>query len=212
MVDGVLYPNFNLHTVSSYRSSSGATDRDSDEKSWNFQNIPSRNAEIARYIRRCFIPRKGRKLVENDFAALEFRIAAAVWKDPEMIAYASNPKLDIHRDMAAELFLCDTKEVSKQMRYVGKNGFVFPVLYGSYYVKISQAIWHEIDNLKLTTVSGVPVKEWMKKKGIKELGRCDPKLPPQAGTYEYHVKQVESRFFRRFHVFAKATGTPGYRS
>src|SRR3990167_1667196 len=71
VVDGFLHPDLNLHTVSSYRSSSGGGGTESKDKSFNTQNIPSRDAESARIVRRAFVPRPGRVIVENDFSAHE---------------------------------------------------------------------------------------------------------------------------------------------
>ncbi len=69
VLDGLLHPSFNLHLVTTYRSSG------SDP---NFQNIPIRDKEIGRPIRECFIPRDGHVLVECDYSALEFKICACV--------------------------------------------------------------------------------------------------------------------------------------
>lgn len=201
-VDGFLHPVFNLHTVSTYRSSS------SDP---NFQNLPIRDGEFAEVIRKGFIPRPGRRLVENDFGALEFRIAACFWQDPEMVKYASDPTLDIHRDMAAECYACEPWQVSKDSRYCGKNQFVFPVLYGSYYVQCAKHLWENAGKMGLRLLtkgdankkgSGATVYEHLAGKGIAELGACDPKQSPKPGTFEHHIKGVETRFMERFSTFA----------
>ncbi|MDE2095784.1 MAG: hypothetical protein KGL39_00890 [Patescibacteria group bacterium] len=168
----------------------------------NWQNIPIRDPEIGRYIRNCVIPRPGRVLAEIDFAALEFRGAACRWKDPGMIEYASDPTKDIHRDEAAGLFSCDASLINKQTRYVAKNQFVFPILYGSYYVSCARNIWEQMEKLKLT-VDGQSAREWLKSKDIKKLGKCSSNFPSQQGTYEYHVKTREEAFNNRFPGFAK---------
>ena len=49
-VDGYLHPSFSLHLVQTFRSSSQQP---------NFHNIPIRNPEIKKLVRRAFIPRKG---------------------------------------------------------------------------------------------------------------------------------------------------------
>jgi DNA polymerase-1 len=199
-VDGYLHPGFNLHTVSTYRSSSGSEKEVAQSsRSINFQNIPIRDPVIGKIIRRCFIPRDGCVLVEVDFGAMEWQIASCFWRDAGMVEYASDPKKDIHRDMAAEEFLCDISQVSKKMRYIGKNGFVFPTLYGSYYVQCSRNIWNELNGVLMEDGETL-VLDWLKKKGIKELGRCDSKQRPVPGTFEYHGKEVEDNFFHRFPV------------
>lgn len=197
VVDGYLHPFFNLHTVETYRSSGSHP---------NFQNIPIRNVLIGEIIRKCFIPREGNALIEIDYGALEWVIASAVWKDPKMVEYSSDPTKDIHRDKAAEIFSCNIDQVEKKgMRYIAKNQFVFPKLYGSYYKKMARNIWESIDkyNLKLKD-SNIPVGQWLKEKGITKLGKCDPKLEAKPGTYEYYIKCVEEKFDSDFHVLCDA--------
>lgn len=193
VVAGKLHPFFNLHTVISYRSSSGSDK--SDERStrdFNFQNLPVRIPEFSKAIRECFVPRKGRRLIENDFGSLEFCGCAVWWDDPSMIAYASDPTKDIHRDMAAKLFDCPVEEVeSKTMRYIAKNQFVFPELYGSFHGQIAPRIWEALDKLQSKTKSGIPVKKWLKQQGIRNLE-----------GYTKHVEKCEQWFMNKFHVFA----------
>ncbi len=192
-VDGFLHPSFNLHTVTTFRGSSDSP---------NFQNLPIRDPEFGEIVRKAFIPRPGRRLVENDFSALEFKIAACCWQDPEMMSYASDPKKDVHRDQAADMFMCDPSQVSKGMRYQAKAGFVFPTLYGSYWRKCAAATWLTISGLKM--VDGTPVADWLASKGITNRGECDTRQQhPSPGTYEAHMKGVEERFMARFPVFAR---------
>lgn len=76
VVDGYLHPSFNLHLVKTYRSSCEMP---------NFQNIPIRDEEVGRLVRSCFVPRPGHVLVECDYGALEFRVAACVSGDTEVL-------------------------------------------------------------------------------------------------------------------------------
>lgn len=204
VVDGLFHPTFNLHTARTYRSSSGATDRGEGSRDLNFQNLPVRNKDQAEILRRCFIPRDGCVLVENDFSALEFKIAASFWEDPAMVAYASDPTKDVHRDQAADCYLTEACDVSKDMRYCAKNKFVFPVLYGSYYVQCAGNLWDAVGQMKLKTKSGVGVGKVLRRAGIRELGDCKPGRQPRPGTYEAHVRGVEERFMGRFPVFAES--------
>lgn len=193
VVDGFIHPFFNLHTVSTMRSSSDSP---------NWQNQPIRDPVSGKYIRRAIVPREGNILIEVDFGALEFRIASCKWEDERMLEYASDPTKDIHRDMAAAIFACKKNQVSKQMRYLGKNGFVFPILYGSWYLKCAQAIWLALDGLLMA--DGVTlVKDWLKSKGITKLGACDPKIKPVPGTFEHQVKKIEDKFKADFPDWAK---------
>lgn len=198
-----LHPHFNLAGGGGGEGETGgARSFRSSSSDPNFQNLFSRIPEYAEMVRRCFIPRKNRRLVENDFAALEFRIAACVWNDPEMISYARDPSKDIHRDTAADCYALSKKKVSKQVRYCGKNMMVFPIIYGSYYKQCARNLWEAIEHFDLKTEDGTPLRDHLRSKGIEELGPCDPKVESIPGTFEHHVRGVEKRFFDRFRVFA----------
>src|SRR5690606_6500640 len=96
VVDGKVHCFFNLHLVQTYRSSSD---------SFNYQNIPVREEEIAKLIRRSFVARPGRQIIEIDIKGAEVITAACYHKDPTMLAYIKDPSKDMHRDMAMELYL-----------------------------------------------------------------------------------------------------------
>jgi len=163
----------------------------------NLQNQPIRNPLVAERVRTCFVPRDDHVILEIDYGALEFRGGACFWRDKAMVAYASDPSLDIHRDMAAECYMLD--EVPKTARFYAKNQFVFPTLYGSFYKNTSKNLWNAIDMGELVTADGKPMKEHLADKGIKKLGRCDYDERAKKGTFEYHVMKVEEQFCDRFH-------------
>jgi len=192
--DGFIHPSFNLHTVQTYRSSSDSP---------NFQNFPIRDRKAGELIRRCFIPRDGHRIVEIDYTGLEVRIAACYHKDPTMLEYIKDESKDMHRDMAAECFKCEPEQVSKELRYCGKNMFVFPQFYGDFYVNNARALWESIDAMN-HEVDGVPMKEHLQQNGIHELGLCEPQEKPRPGTFEKHLQQVEKRFWNeRFPTYGK---------
>ncbi len=189
VVDGFLRPSFNLHLARTYRPSSDSP---------NFQNIPIRDKRVGKMIRSCFIPRDGHVLVEVDYSALEWKIAACFWRDKKMVEYASDPTKDIHRDMAAECYRLSIGQVTGGTRFCTKSGFVFPVLYGSYYVNCAHNMWEMVDTDKLKTVGGVGLREHLAKKGISKMGYCQSSEKPEEGTFEKHIQQVEQRFNQRF--------------
>jgi len=193
-VDGFMHPFFNLHLARTHRSSSNAI---------NFQNVPIRDPLIGKLIRSCFVPRPGHVLVEIDYSALEFRIAACFWADEKMCRYAADPSLDIHRDLAAEIYKLPADEVPKKVRFFGKNQFVFPILYGSYYCNCARNLWTVIETDHLETLDGLGLREHLKQVGIKSLGACDSKLSPKPRTFEAHVQKVEQHFNRRFPEWSK---------
>lgn len=191
LVDGYLHQINNLNLARTHRSSNDHP---------NFQNFPIRDKLISKLVRSCFVPRDGHVLVETDYGGHEFRVAACFWADSQMIAYASDPSKDIHRDIAAECFLCKTSQVSKQMRFYAKNQFVFPTLYGSYYVSCTRNLWKYVPELELA--DGTALHEWLFKKRVKMMGRCVSRERPRPRTYEAVVKQVEKNFMERFPQFA----------
>jgi len=194
VVDGFLHPFFNLNITKTFRSSSDSP---------NFQNIPVRDKELGELIRKAFIARKGNHLVEIDYSGIEVCVAACYHHDPRMIEYISDPEKDMHRDMAVECYKLRPNQVTKDIRFYGKNCFVFPQFYGSAYVDCAKNLWEAIGTAKLKTEGGTPLKRHLRKKGIKELGDCDWEEKPRIGTFERHIQQVEKNFWEeRFKVYA----------
>lgn len=204
--DHYLHPNFNLHVVLSFRSSSSNP---------NFQNLPVRNAEMSQAVRRAFIARKGRCLVEWDYGGIEVKTAACYNKDPRMIQYIKQD-YDYHKEMAMECFQIskavwekmvaeDAKngtKHAKNARYVAKNKLVFPLFYGSYWLDCARHLWEDMLRMGLQ-VCGVPMRKWLQKKGISRLGDQDKEgNKPTPGTYEAHIAAVQERFWgERFMVY-----------
>jgi len=195
VVYGFLHPSFNLHTTQTFRSSSSNP---------NFQNFPIRNPVIGKLIRSSFIPRKGNRLVELDYGAIEVRAAACYHKDPNMLTYIKDPTKDMHRDMAMECYKLPQDQVTKPIRYCGKNMFVFPQFYGDWYLSCCKSLWEAMSTMDLKTTDGTPLQEHLRSKGIRELGDCDPDEEPDSGTFEKHIKEVEKHFWtKRFPVYTK---------
>lgn len=189
--NGFLHPLFDLNHARTYRSSSSKI---------NFQQIPTRT-EMGRKVRKVFVPRDNdHVLVEVDYGSLEVRIAACYNKDPVLIDYIQHG--DMHKDLAAKCYKVNPDQVNKDMRYMGKNGFVFPEFYGSFYKQCAPALWAAIDQYQFE-VNGIPIREHLKKKGIKKLGECDFNEQPKRGTFEAHIKSVEDEFWSTFSVFDK---------
>lgn len=120
-----------------------------------------------------------------------------------MVEYASNPELDIHRDMASECFKMPVDQVTKKPRFYAKNGFVFPVLYGSYYCNVARELWSAIESAKLTTADGVDIFKHLRRVGISSLGSCDSRDKPVKGTFEHHICKVEKDFNEKFPTWSK---------
>lgn len=206
-VDGYIHPFFNLHTVITYRSSS---DRP------NFQNLPKRDEESMKIVRRAIFPRPGHQLMEFDFSGLEVRIAACYHKDENMLKYLRDPSSDMHGDMAKQLFKMDNfnKKIEGHsfLRQAAKNGFVFPEFYGSWYKNTAKDLvvkWgglseHEKWKMGQGAIIDTIGKEFrpyylsdhLISKGIKSLGTVE-KVDGRwvaTGYYKY-VQEVENDFW-----------------
>lgn len=195
VVDGYLHPFFNLHTTRTFRSSSNAP---------NFQNLPVRNPELGRMVRRAFIAREGRHLVEVDYSGVEVCIAACYHKDPTMVDYIKDKSKDLHRDMATECFCLPASEMIdpvddsdkkriKRIRYCGKNMFVFPQFYGDWYRDCAKALWGAVNSLDLKLRDGTSLKSHLAKLGFKNLKK-----------YEGHIQRIETDFWeKRFPVYTQ---------
>lgn len=93
----------------------------------NLQNIPARSAE-GRAIRRGFIAPAGSKLVAIDYSQIELRIAAILSGDPKLMEIFKRGE-DVHRGVAAQVFVVDADEVTDNMRRKAKV-INFGILYG----------------------------------------------------------------------------------
>lgn len=197
-VNGLMHPFFNLHVAKTFRSSSTSP---------NFQNIPKRDKEAQKITRTAIIAREGHNLVEIDYSGLEVMIAATYHKDPVMIEYLSDPTKDMHRDMAMECYKLSEKQVSKEIRFYGKNNFVFPQFYGSSHVHCAKNLWESIGSADLKINNEIPLKTHLIKKGITELGDCFSinKYDKQPkNTFVRHIQEVQQRFWGdRFKVYAE---------
>ena len=192
----LLHTMFNLHTTKTYRSSSDSP---------NFQNIPIRDPKVGALVRQAFVARPGHRLVEIDYGSLEVRVATCYHKDPNMIEEINDPKKDMHRDMTAKCFKCKPEQVTKVMRDYGKNMFVFPEFYGSFWRDCAENLWEATTRMKLELTDGTPVKEHLRKKGIKSIGETEShydtgRIEPKSGFYK-HISEVEYLLWERFPVY-----------
>ena len=186
-VNGLVRPFFNLHLVSTFRSSSDSP---------NFQNIPKRDPQAKAIIRSTIVPSKGNRLKEYDYKGIEVAVSCCYHKDPNMLKYIIDPTTDMHRDTAMELFFKTKETFTKDERQAAKNGFVFPAFYGSNFIQIAPNIWDMIDD---------NTKASLEKHGVKSLGKIERdgmgKIIRSTGFYS-HVRDIENKFWNdRFPVY-----------
>ncbi len=149
-VDGRIHPNFNLHLVTSYRSSGSNP---------NVQNLPRKDKASMELIRGGIIPTKGWQIGEADYGAVEVRIIACYSKDPILLKNLKDG-IDIHQEWANFLG-CS--------RFDAKNTFVFPLFYGSYYKSIYYDLVSRGYNISIGKVQQAEMEFWKKYKVAKRF-------------------------------------------
>lgn len=179
-----LHATFNLNIPRTYRPST------SDP---NLANVPKHEEDAQRITRSGIVPSSGRQIVEVDYSGIEVRVSACYHRDPMMLRYINNPKSDMHRDQAQELFLKD--EVTKQERFLAKNNFVFAQFYGDWWKSCAEGIWKNLER---------ETKAHLKEQGIKSLGKLlykKDRIVDCTGFYR-HVAKVENKFWNeKFRVY-----------
>lgn len=191
-VRGTVRPNYTLHFADTYRSTC---------KEPNLQNMPIRDPDLGKIVRKAFIPRDGRVFVEIDYGGIEVHGASWYHKDPVMLKYLSDPAMDMHRDMAAQIYMLENAPpqywkdkspgMGKDVRYCGKNKYVFPEFYGSWWKECAKNLWASISDMSLKDPEGVPLARYLKTKGIRSFR-----------AFEKHIEEVEDDFWgRRFKVY-----------
>lgn len=176
--EGFIHPMFGLTNVSTYRSSASNP---------NFQNMPIRDKEQSAPIRSCIIPRDGFHFGEADFSGVEVRIAATYHQDPVMLEYLLDDSKDMHRDSAMNCFMLTQEQMTKQIRYCGKNMWVFPQFYGDWYASCAKSLWKAVKRMKLATADGTPLYDHLADNGIKTLAQ-----------FEKHLQGFEDMFWNEW--------------
>jgi len=182
-VDGIMHPFFNLHIPVTFRGSASNP---------SFQNIPVRDEASKKSVRRGLKARRRHQILEVDYGGIEVCSAAFYSKDPVLMEYIGDPATDMHRDQAMLLFLLDSLQATKTIRFFAKNDFVFPELYGSYWRSCAKSLWNEVVIAGITTSEGITVRRHLANKGINTYEQ-----------FEAHVREEEKHFWERFHVFRK---------
>jgi len=172
---GIIYPHFGLNVAKTGRSNSSGP---------NFQNIPARDDFSRTLIRMGLFPHPGQRGVGADYGSHEFVIACCYSKDPEMIRYILEGG-DPHGDQARRIFLLTKEQTTKFLRYIAKNGWVFPQQYGSWYEACAKNMWSMSENQKLP--SGILTHDHLKIKGIRSLDE-----------FIQHCRAEETIYWRKF--------------
>ena len=178
--NGKIHPSFGLNIPVTFRSQSDTP---------NLQNIPKHDKFSKKACRRGIIPRIGGGLLSSDFSGIEVGISACYNKDKNLIKYVTDEGTDMHRDTAMDIWMLPKSEITQDIRFSGKSGWVFPQFYNSYYVNCAIDLWDTY--LDLETMSGETLKKHMAKKGIRDLD-----------SFTAHCKKVEGKFWgERFRTY-----------
>lgn len=152
--DGFIHPFFHLSDYDSEKSGGARSYRGSSSDP-NFQNQPNRHEAERKLIRRAFLARPGSRIVGRDYGGMEVKISACNHQDPNMIRYIEHGD-DMHRDCASLCFilpkeLCTSKYGShgKNIRFVGKNSFVFAQFYFQEPSNSARNLWSAIKDMNL---------------------------------------------------------------
>lgn len=173
VVDEKMYPIFGLYVPRSFRGSAYRP---------NFQNIPIRDRYSKRITRTGIIPSPGNKLVEADYSGIEVGTSCCYHKDRNMIKYVTDPSTDMHRDSACDIFILPEREITSDIRFHSKNGWVFPQFYGDWYASCAEDLWENC--IHRTTVNGIKIREHLKNKGIYKLD-----------DFKDHCQRIEYKFW-----------------
>lgn len=193
-VDGVIHTNFNLHLARSYRPSTDSP---------NLANVPVRDAEIKKIVRRAVKARPGHKLVCADFKGIEVAVGCPYHWDKNMIAYVSDKSKDMHRDAAQDCYIltpAQWKELeardkenktryAKDLRQSVKGGFVFSQFYGDWWKSCASNMW--LASQELMVSDSDSLNDWIRSHGYGTLEK-----------FEQHIKKCEDILWNERH--------PGY--
>ncbi len=179
--NGVIHPTINLHIARSFRSSM------SDP---NLQNVPIREEEAKKSCRSGIFPDKDQQFIFADYKGIEVCVAAIYSGDKNLIKYITDPKSDMHKDKACELWILPSLQVSKDIRFYAKNKWVFAQFYGDWYGACAEQLWFFCLHLK--TNEGITLEEHLIKIGM--FSRNDHPSK-QLAAFKNHCKTVEDRMW-----------------
>jgi len=150
-----------------------------------------------KYVRNGICAPEGQCLFEADYGSLEVRIAACYTKDPKLIGYILDPKTDMHRDSALDIFHMKHSEYNSldkkkagMIRFHAKNGFVFANFYGSSFKSCAKTLWKIAPDLAVDEKT--TMLDHLNYQGFRSYN-----------DYEDHIKSIVEKFWKKFKVFRK---------
>lgn len=200
--DGKIHPTFGLNTADSFRSSAVKP---------NSMNAYKHDPELKRF-RKIFIPEPGQVLVEGDYKSMEIRTIAMASDSYELKRYINNG-IDPHKYWASKIFKKPISEISADEKYAGKNGFVFPSIYGSlppaitkyfggkfnveYIKNIQDEFWKELPEVRAWQIK--TIEDYYKNGYIEGMSGCRIRGP--LSIFQLYNLSIQST---AFHIFLDA--------
>jgi uracil-DNA glycosylase family 4 len=156
----------------------------------NLQNVPIREEMAKKSCRSGMFPEKGHQLLFADYKGIEVCVAAMYSGDKNLIRYITDPKSDMHKDKAMELWKLSPNEVTKDIRFYAKNKWVFAQFYGDWYGACAEQLWFFCLHLK--TASGITLEDH-----LINIGMFSRNTHPdtQLKAFKAHCKTVEDRMW-----------------
>lgn len=141
--DGHIRSIFNLNNVTSYRTSASNI---------NIQQVSKHSVE-SKYVLGLLKAHKGHVLLNMDFKSLEvYTNGAHTWMvhdknnsslEGTLKKYLDDPTTDMHRDIAADIYMIAPEEVSKELRNRAKK-FTFGNMYGAGIKSLAHNQWKDM--------------------------------------------------------------------
>jgi len=139
----------------------------------NLENIQKKGGE-GRILRSCFIPPVGWKYIIADYSQLHLRIAAEISRDPAMFEAFSDPKGDIHKNTASQMFDVPLEEVTYEMRKAAKT-INFGIIYGMGNRTLSEKLGCSLDEAEKLMgkykQTYATLMSWLEKEAEKSINR-----------------------------------------
>ena len=127
--DGVVHSSYSLAFTDTGRLNSTSP---------NMQNVPARDPEYSKWVKRQFVARPGYVLIAFDYSQAEFRLAAWYAQD-EFLLEAIKRGVDFHTLTASLVYSVGENEVTKSQRTFAKT-LNFAILYGEGIDAIAQTL------------------------------------------------------------------------
>jgi DNA polymerase-1 len=130
-----LFKNYDPQTKKIYTifNQTGSTTGRIISQNPNLQNLPI-SGELARYLRKCFIPEEGYIFLKADYSQIELRLLAHLSKDENLISVFKND-LDLHSQTAKIIFGIETQETRRKAKIIN-----FGITYGISAKSLSQKL------------------------------------------------------------------------